>query len=276
MNCLDFYDNEYTDQVPKQMKIQSALSKGRTPYSSIEFISPYSPIKYNSVNVAIGRRSSGKTHAVCEELIRISSAPRIHMLIYVTKNKNIVCPTFAKFRPLIKCPIVEVEVEDIDNFLKNIISYKEWYEKVIEENKANLIKTEHPDLFEEFKEVLGIDDFKVRGLQTLVFLDDSANASYLKPKSYITSLLSENRQPRITFFINIQYWKSLGTFIKPNINTLFIFGAFSSQQVRYITQQIPMQVTFEEFMSDYRQLDNHDHIVLDCDSGKYKMIFCDA
>jgi hypothetical protein len=52
---------------------------------------------------------------------------------------------------------------------------------------------------------LAVPDFSVKRLHTIIFLDDSANSRLLKPNSYICSLLSANRQPRFTFFINIQY-----------------------------------------------------------------------
>jgi hypothetical protein len=94
---------------------------------------------------------------------------------------------------------------------------------------------------------------------------------YLKPNSYICSLLSENKQPTFTFFINIQYWKGINASIKPNINLLFIFGRFSKQLISYILQQVPLETPFEECYEMYRHLSLRDKVIINCDNVRYKI-----
>ena len=265
---MTFYENNNIDYTSEIMKMASSMNPGRSNLSAITPISQYSPIKYNSVNVAVGRRGSGKTHAFMKEFIRIGEASsRTHMLIYVSKNLNVVDPTFEKFRDLIPIPIEIVEAEFFEEYIKNIIMYKEYYEKIIEQDVVDDLTD---DLVEEFQQVLKIKDFSERGLHTLIFIDDCVFSSLLTQKSYVTSLLSENRQPRLSFFLSIQFWKGLIPSIKPNINTLFVFGSFSKQQLSYILQQIPLNTSFDVFHQMYRQLNNRCHVIIDTDEGCYR------
>jgi hypothetical protein len=135
-------------------------------------------------------------------------------------------------------PIVFVSADEADEYIKHLIAYKTVYEKIDEESE----ELEEEDV-EDRLHFLAVSDFSVKGLHTIIFLDDSANSRLLKPNAII-SLLSENRQPRFTFFINIQYWKGIYASIKPNINLLFIFGTFSKQQINYILQQKPLESHF--------------------------------
>jgi hypothetical protein len=107
----------------------------------------------------------------------------------------------------------------------------------------------------------------------ILFLDDRRNSRLLKANSYICSFLNENIQTRFTFFINIQYWKGINAFIKPNINLLFIFGTFSKQQINYILQQVPLESPFEEFYEMYRHLSLRNKVIINCDNGRNKIIY---
>jgi hypothetical protein len=126
---------------------------------------------------------------------------------------------------------------------------------------------------EDLLHSFGKSDFSVKGLHIIIFLDDCDKSRLLKPNSYICSLLSENRQPRFTFFINIQYWKEINASIKPNINLLFIFETFSKQQINYILEQVPLESPFEQFYEMYRHLSFRDKVIINCDNGRYKIIY---
>jgi hypothetical protein len=204
------------------------------------------------------------------EIIRISEesvSPRTHMLIYVVKNKDVVDPTFEKYKHLINIPIEYVIADDLDETLRTIIGFKEAYEKIIEKNKSGVI-LENEEYMDAFKNVLHINDFRIPGLHTLIFIDDASHARALRPNSYVTSLLSENRQPRFSFFICIQFWKALNASVKPNINTIFLFGTFSRSQISYILHQIPLPISIDEFYRRYQKLGLQQCAIIDADSGE--------
>jgi hypothetical protein len=227
---------------------------------------------YNSVNVFVGRRSSGKTYTCIKEFIKIFRASeRTHLLVYISKNPNIIDTTFNELRSFMRFPIVFVSADEADEYIKHLITYKTVYEKIIEgdEDVNEMNEEDIGDLLNS----LGRSDFSVKGLHTIIFLDDSANSRLLKPNSYICSFLSGNCLPRFIFFINIQYWKGINAFIKPNINFLFIFGTFTKQQISYILQQVPLESPFEEFYEMYRHLSLRDKEIINCDNWRYKIIY---
>jgi hypothetical protein len=152
-------------------------------------------------------------------------------------------------------PIVFVSADEANEYIKHLIAYKTVYEKIAP-GEEDLNEIDEDDV-ENLLNILARPDFSVIGLYTIIFLDDSANSRLLKPNSYICSLLSENRQPRFTFFINIQYWKGINASFKPNINLLFIFGIFSKQQIVYM----------------HRHLSLRDKVIISCDNGRYKIIY---
>jgi hypothetical protein len=86
-------------------------------------------------------------------------------------------------------PILFVRVDNADEYMKHLIAYKTAYEKIIT-GEEELDDDEVQDLLSS----LSVNYFKVKGLHTIIFLDDSINSRLLKPNSYISSLLSENRQ----------------------------------------------------------------------------------
>jgi hypothetical protein len=149
-------------------------------------------------------------------------------------------------------PKVFISANNAEEYIKHLIAYKTLYEKLVanEEDTENYSEEDIEDLLT----TLAVNNFDIKSLHTLIFLDDSASSKLLKSGSYISSLLSENRQPRLTFFINIQFWKGISTSIKPNITLLLIFDTFSKQQVNYILQQIPLETPFEIFYDMYLYL----------------------
>jgi hypothetical protein len=155
------------------------------------------------------------------------SSKRTHLLVSPSKNPNIVDPTFNELRSFMRLSIVFVSADEVDEYIEHLIAYKTVYEKIIEGDED----LEEEEDIEDQLNTLARTDFSVKGLHTIIFRDDSANSRLLKLNFYICSLLSENRQPSFTFFINIQYWKSINSSIKSTINFLFIYGTFSKHQI---------------------------------------------
>jgi hypothetical protein len=170
---------------------------------------------YNSVNVLVGRITSGKTYTCIKEFIKIFRASeRPHLLVYISKNPNVIDPTFDELKQFMNFPQIFISADNAETYIKHLIAYKTLYEKIV--NEEDIENNSEIDI-EDLLSSLAVNNFEVKGLHTLIFLDDSANRKRLKSGSYISSLLSENRQPRLTFFINIQFWKGISTSIKPNI-----------------------------------------------------------
>jgi hypothetical protein len=83
---------------------------------------------YNSVNVFVGRRSSSKTYTCIKEFIKIFPASeRTHLLVYISKNPKIIDPTFHELRSFMRFSIVFVSVDEADEYIKNLIYYKNFY-----------------------------------------------------------------------------------------------------------------------------------------------------
>lgn len=56
-------------------------------------------VQYNTLNIAVGRQRSGKTHTIIKEIIKISAvSKRTHLLIYINKNGAPSDPTFESLK----------------------------------------------------------------------------------------------------------------------------------------------------------------------------------
>ena len=78
MNSLSYIRNIVNDTLNS--------NKNVTSNALIKTIHPDINIRYNSVNVIVGKQSLGKTVVALEEIIKISLLGTHHLLIYVTKN----------------------------------------------------------------------------------------------------------------------------------------------------------------------------------------------
>ena len=71
----------------------------------IKEIHPQINVQYNSLNIAVGRQRSGKTHTIIREIIKISNVcPRTHLLVYINKtggpnDTHTVCAPYYKAAP---------------------------------------------------------------------------------------------------------------------------------------------------------------------------------
>ena len=93
-------------------------------------------------------------------------------------------------------------------------------------------------------------------------------------------LLPICRHIQCSFFLNVQFWKSLPPEIKANATLVFIFGGFDIRQLYYIFSQIPTAMGVKELIGDpygshaklsfadfYRSLGKHDKLIVDCENG---------
>ena len=224
-------------------------------------------IYYNSVNIFVGKQGSGKTLSAIEEIIKISSIPNAaHLLIYVSKTGEEKDVTFESLRELINIPIAYVSQENAEEYVNALLNYKQLYYTIRKEHLENkIIDEQRMEIFR----ILKVRDFKAPMLHTLILFDDIANNKLLaNDRSFFNNLMTTCRHNHISFFLNVQFWKSLSTTIKSNVSTVFVFGTYSKEQLRYITHQITMNVPFDELYEEYRFMNKHSKIIIDCNNGK--------
>ena len=267
MNCSAFADLE--------SEIQDALNNNSTATESISKIHPEINCYYNSVNVFVGRQGSGKTLQAITEIIKISKvSPITHLLIYVSKYGTPSDKTFESMKHLINIPILYVKYEDKDDINKDSIQvfskiqcYKRLYEQIKSEHLEDKIDDEQK---EEIFDVLHINDFSAPTLHTLILFDDVANNPLIQTKGFFAQMLGVCRHIHCSFFLTIQFWKSITTEIKANVSTIYIFGLYSKQQLNVMLYQIPTHYSFDEIYNVYQDLEKHDCLIVDANSGDIK------
>jgi hypothetical protein len=215
---------------------------------------------YNSINIAVGRQRSGKTHTLIREIIKISQlSPNTHMLIYCNKTGNTTDATFESMKALIKIPIKYVKHNDLPEFLQEFLMWKQLYNEIIN-NNLDVIDSQRDELFDKMM----IQDFSRPFLHTLILLDDVAQAKILKnEKTYIQELMTQCAHIHCSFFLAVQFWKSLTTNIKENASVVYLFGGFSKRQLVYILSQIGVPTDYNELWIRYSRLPKHDKIIID-------------
>ena len=253
--------------------VQDCLKKNKKQISNalIKKIHKDINIYYNSVNIFVGKQGSGKTLSAIEEIIKISHIPNAaHLLIYVSKSGDKKDVTFESLRELIEMPIAYVSQDNAEEYVNAVLNYKQLYYTIRNEHLENQIIDEQRN---EIFKVLKINNFKSPMLHTLILFDDIANNKLLaNEKSFFNNLMTTCRHNHISFFLNVQFWKSLSTTIKSNVSTVFVFGTYSKEQLRYITHQITMNISFDELFEMYQHMDKHAKIVIDCNNGNVKCL----
>lgn len=223
-------------------------------------------IYYNSVNIFVGKQGSGKTLTAINEIIKISTIPNAaHLLVYVTKNGEQSDVTFESLKELIHIPIAYVSQDNAEAYISQLLNYKQLYYTVRNEGlEDKIIDEQKADIFRNLK----VNNFRSSMLHTLILFEDIANNKLLaNDKSYFNNLMTTCRHNHLSFFLNVQFWKSLSTTIKSNVSTVFVFGTYSKQQLQYITHQITMNESFDEVYYVYKLMNKHAKIIIDCNNG---------
>ena len=149
------------------------------------------------------------------------------MLIYTNKTGYPTDETFEAMKDLIRIPIVYVAHDNLTEFMQDFLMWKQFYKDVRDRNLGNLIIDEQR---EELFQRLHITDFNSPFLHTLILLDDVAQAKILKnEKTYIQEMMTQCAHINCSFFLSVQFWKSLTTNIKENATTIFLFGGYSKR-----------------------------------------------
>lgn len=265
-------------------KVNEVLTSKKKDMSGafINKIHPEINVRYNSVNVIVGKQGQGKTVIALEEVIKISLMNTHHLLIYVTKDGSESDRSFTALKSLIEphLPIITVSETDAEKAIEKIIKAKNEYyiiknnhlEDKLRDPKLNITESEIDMLFD----TLHVDDFNKKYLHTLVLFDDISNSKlFANETSYFSQLLRRCRHTNMTFFLLIQGWKGLKPHIKNEITTLMIFPCFNKQQLRYIYSQSASNLCFDDFYEKYENImslkteypDTHPYLVIQVIDG---------
>ena len=214
-------------------------------------------LSYNTLNLFLGQRGSGKTFNSFNEMAAICRVPnKYHLFVYVSNNPN--DETYKRFKFLINQPIVQIKYDEAEAFLEKIIEFKQDYDKIKAEHLENKITDE---CAEEFKHVLHIKDFNAPSLHTLVLYDDAMNV-FKKTTSKQFRRLLENRHTRITYILCLQDWKGVSPELKSNLDSVWIFGGFPRNRFSYFFQQLSCPIEKEQLYAVYRRLNKRDAVII--------------
>ena len=225
----------------------------------------------NSVNVYVGRPRSGKTFQALHDIISVvRNDPNVHMMVYINESGECDDDTFQRFQELIEVPIVFVRYMDSEKFLKELLEYKNIYNKI----KDGGCENEVPEAVqEELFNALHIDHWGASWLHTIILTEDATNAKCIKNQSsYINDLLTRCAHTQFSFFILIHFWKALTTNIKANLSTIYIFPGYSRQQLQYMLYQMNIPVTVKELMQVYQKLAQYQKLVIDCNEASVHIL----
>ena len=116
-------------------------NKSKLDDELIKEIHPQINVQYNSLNIAVGRQRSGKTHTIIREIIKISNVcPRTHLLVYINKTGGPNDPTFESLKQLIRIPIKYLPEDKAENYIQELLKWKMLYNYIKEkhyEEKSN-------------------------------------------------------------------------------------------------------------------------------------------
>jgi uncharacterized protein YdhG (YjbR/CyaY superfamily) len=236
-----------------------------TTREAIRKIHPALNTYYNSINILVGRQNSGKTYTVLKELIKIAYVDdKTHLLVYVTKDGVPNDATFSTLEHLLTVPVLFVAQDEAEEIVKNILAYKNLYNRIKAERLEKRIIEEQ---INELKTVLMIPDLTLPFLHTVIFFEDSANNPlFKKPTLFFPQLVAKCRHVGVSFFFAVQFWKSLPTELKANISTIYFFV------VHYILNQIPLAQSFDCIYAEYQRLKQHDKIIVDVILGETSIL----
>jgi len=258
-----------TQIIDHEMLTTCQQMKNILSHSLITKIEP-SYCYYNSVNIAVGNQESGKTFAMIREMAKISRVSRnTHLLIYANKTGGTTDKTFEAQKDKIHIPIIYLSHDQLEDFLKEFLEWKELYNEIHKNNLGDkIVEKQKKELFER----LHINDFSRPVLHTLIYIEDASETPILKKKkSYIKELMTQCRHINCSFFLIIHFWKALeDPGIKTQVTTLSVFGGYCKQQITYILSQIFTSADRDEVWANYKRLRKHEKMVIDSRAGTVK------
>ena len=266
-----------------RQEIQNEFSKYNNIDNVQHDIHPEINLRYNTLNIFVGQRGSGKTYngfnevaamapigASTEGLSKINS--KFHKFIYVSNNPN--DETYKKFKPFITIPHELVDYEHAEDKINDLREYKQAYDEIKEKHLENKITDECRD---EILDKLSIKDFKAKSLHTLIMYDDAMEV-FKKPSSKQFRWLLENRHFKATYILCIQDWKGISAELKANIDSIWLFGGYPRNRYCYIYNQLSCPIERDSLYNIYSQLNKRDVIIINhkTDGDDIKVLYEDG
>ena len=230
--------------------------------------------KYNSVNLVIGKRGSGKTYMVMREMLKLAylmkqmdqryptynNSPQYTQILYITdKLRDDTCER-AMYYIREKTP-VKFEWQSTEHALEiiNGISALKAFLANSEEYKEELGE-KYGEVLTQAKEVLNCSALKSIP-HTVIIFDDCIGL--FNKYSPLSKKLFENRQSRITYFLILQDVQGLNPSMKANVDSLVLFGGFPKHKWNSLTYQMPLINPDYTFTNYYNRLSPHDFVLFD-------------
>ena len=220
-------------------------------------IHPDIDIMYNSLNIFVGQRGSGKTFNgfnIAALISRIKS--KFHLFVFVSNNPQ--DETFKKFHSLITIPSVLISYNESAEYLSELKEYKEAYEEIKFKHLEGKITDECK---EDILSHLHVNSFEQPSLHTLILYDDALEI-FKNPKSLEFRLLLENRHNKFTYILNIQDWKGISTELKANIDSVWLFGGYPRNRFCYIFNQLSCPLDRDDLWRLYSRLGKREAIIV--------------
>jgi hypothetical protein len=220
----------------------------------------------NSINILVGKQGSGKTYSALREIIKISYVdPTSHLLLVINNSGVSNDATFNVLEPCFRIPYKFIKYDDAEDYVRNLILYKDLYNKI----KTNHLENEIVDeQVRELFEVLHLNSLNLPFLNTIIYFEDCANNKLFKKSTmYFPQIVATCRHNGLTLFFSTQFWKGVPTELKANATTIYVFRDFSKQQINYILQQTPLRHDKDKVYRQYQKLRSHDKLIVDTVSG---------
>lgn len=217
-------------------------------------IHPSIRFRFNSVNLVIGKRGSGKTFSTMRELLKLP------LLLGPTN-------------PFTQIHYVTDKVRDdtVDKFKELFAEAGIFFNWVPTKNAERLIEG-----LSRVKANMGDDpvmrkclNYHGKGLpHTIIVFDDCIGL--FKKDSPLSKKLFENRQSRITYFLLLQDTQGLSPSMKANIDSLTLFGGFPKHKFQILMYQLPpVDLSYE----DYSELPTDAMCWIDYPTSGIKFLF---
>ena len=230
------------------------LSKKTVKHDEVQSrIHPEIMWRYNSVNLLIGRRGSGKTYFIGRELLKLALYPQsgFTQCYYITDKERDDTFNFIQEEAPDKIEIIwcktenGVKVAERLAKLKTLLTSEQW-------------RQQNPEKVKTCEKALHIDDYEEIP-HTLVVFDDCQ--SLFRKDTTLSKKLFENRQSRITYILSLQDIHGLSASMKANIDSLTLFGGFPKDKFSWILRQTKC---VEGLSYDYyKQLALNDYCFID-------------
>jgi hypothetical protein len=192
-------------------------------------IHPDIMFRYNTINLLVSRRGVGKTFTVLRELIKLSQLDDCGgytTFLYVSDKTN--DDTVNELINLIKLKVRRVSYDNVLEVLKDLIDAKSALSDVLNKGLEDIVDdVSKKDIFS----TLDLVDWPQEIPHTAILLDDAINVLKHAKFKPLRDLLFQNRQPRLTIFINVQDMYGVPVDIRRNCDTIFLFAGMTDKLV---------------------------------------------